>query len=83
MPRAASVVMIPGDIIASHIFHKWRGYNLINPDNVKWKCINAKIFPTLFLYRLSIEEIEISHIKVVEAMKKIKAKNQENPPKPF
>lgn len=41
--------MIPGDIIASHMFHKWGGYNLINPGNVKkeiYKCqaISSIIF---------------------------------------
>lgn len=63
--------MSPGDIIASHMFHKWGGYHLINPDNVKRKCINVKLFPTIFL-RVSLEELVIDYIKVVNAEKKKK-----------
>lgn len=66
--------MSPGDIIASHMFHEWGGYHLINPDNVKRKCINVKLFPTFFL-RVSLGELVIAHIKVVHAERKIKVKN--------
>lgn len=75
--------MIPGDIVASHVFHKWGGYNLINPDKVKRKCINAKLFPIFFTMSDHRRANNISQKGDRNQEKKIKAKNQKNPPEPF
>jgi len=74
--------MSPGDIIASHMFHKWSGYHLINPDNVKRKCINVKLFPTIFL-QVSLEELVIAPINLVHAEKKINVKKIKTTAKPL